>query len=166
MISPAAVHSVRQSLRVAAQVGAMLLCWQLALPATAQAENGPAVRPDASRMQRLVDDYLSRLGMSAQVEVVVVPRNELMVSVQPVEGETRFRMSVEESFLHELSDDDLSATVAHELGHVWIFTHHPFLQTEAGANEVAMRLVPKDRLERVYEKVYQRLGTKGTLARF
>ena len=118
------------------------------------------------RVQRLVDDYLPKLGMSAHVEVIVVPRNELMMSVEPMEGEARFRLSVDESFLQELSADELSATVAHELGHVWIFTHHPFLQTEALANDVAMRLVPKDTLMRVYEKVYERLGTRGTLARF
>jgi hypothetical protein len=143
----------------------MCLCSLTVLPA-AQADNDPAEPPDAPRVQRVVDDYLPRLGMSARVEVVVVPRNELMVSVQPVEGEARFQLSIEESFLNDLSDDELRATVAHELGHVWIFTHHPFLQTEAGANEVAMRLVPRDRLERVYEKVYQRLGTRGALTRF
>jgi hypothetical protein len=146
--------------------GALLLCWQLGLPVAVEAENGSTSRVDASRVQRLVDDYLPKLGMSAHVEVTVVPRNELMVSVEPTAGQTGFRLLVEESFLQDLSDDELSATVAHELGHVWIFTHHPFLQTEAGANDVAMRLVPKDSLERVYEKVYQRLGTKGTLTRF
>jgi len=152
------------------RVGMVVLCWQLAVPveirAENPAENDASARAGATRVQRLVDDYLPKLGMSAHVEVVVVPRNELMMSVEPMEGEARFRLSVDESFLQELSADELSATVAHELGHVWIFTHHPFLQTEAGANEVAMRLVPKDRLERVYEKVYQRLGTKGTVARF
>jgi hypothetical protein len=162
----ASARSVRLGLRVGVCFGAMLLCWELGFPAPVEAENGPAVHLDASRIQRIVDDYLPRLGMSAHVEVIVVPRNALMVSVQPIDGESRFRLSVEESFLKELSDDELSATVAHELGHVWIFTHHPFLQTEAGANDVAMRLVPKDTLQRVYEKVYQRLGTKGTLARF
>jgi len=148
-----------------------MLSSQLAVPPETRAENpagnGAAARAGAARVvQRLVDDDLPKLGMSAHVEVVVVPRNELMMSVEPMEGEARFRLSVDESFLQDLSADELSATVAHELGHVWIFTHHPFLQTEAGANDVAMRLVPKDRLERVYEKVYQRLGTTGTVTRF
>lgn len=148
----------------------MMVCWQVGLavatPAQAHAEEVSGARASSTRVQRLVDDYVPRLGLATQVEVVVVPRNELMVSVEPVDGQARFRLSVEESFLQELSDEELSATVAHELGHVWIFTHHPFLQTEALANDVAMRLVPKDALVRVYEKVYQRLGTKGTLARF
>jgi hypothetical protein len=152
------------------RIGALLLCWQVALPLVARAggpaENGPAARVEVARVQRLVDDYLPKLGMSAHVEVVVVPRNELMVSVEPMEGQSRFRLSVDQSFLQELPDDELGATVAHELGHVWIFTHHPFLQTEALANDVAMRLVPKATLMRVYEKVYQRLGTRGTVTRF
>jgi hypothetical protein len=154
-------------------IAAILACWQLVLPLDARAESpadpaesNAATRVDVTRVQRLVDDYLPKLGMSAHVETVVVPRNALMMSVEPTEGEARFRLSVDQSFLHELSDDELSATVAHELGHVWIFTHHPFLQTEALANDVAMRLVPKDTLQRVYEKVYERLGTKGTVARF
>ena len=152
------------------RIGAILLCWQLVLPVVARAENpaagSTAARVDVTRVQRFVDDYLPKLGMSAHVEAVVVPRNELMMSVEPMEGQARFRLSVDQSFLQELSDDELGATVAHELGHVWIFTHHPFLQTEALANDVAMRLVPKDLLLQVYEKVYERLGTKGTLARF
>ena len=129
------------------RIGALVLCSQLMLPvgtrAEVPAENGAAARRSAARVQRLVDDYIPKLGMSAHVEVVVVPRDELMVSVEPVAGAARFRLSVDESFLQELSADELSATVAHELGHVWIFTHHPFLPPEAGANDVAMRLVPK-----------------------
>ena len=124
------------------RVGMVVLCWQLAVPVEIRAENpagnDASARAGATRVQRLVDDYLPKLGMSAHVEVVVVPRNELMMSVEPMEGDARFRMSVDQSFL----------------------------QTEALANDVAMRLVPKDTLMRVYEKVYERLGTKGTLARF
>ena len=35
------------------------------------------------------------------------------------------------------------STFIHELGHVWIFTHHPYLQTEQLANRIAMRLVSR-----------------------
>ena len=45
-----------------------------------------------------------------------------------------FQLSIEASFMDVLSDDELEAAVAHELGHVWVFTHHPFLQTEQLAN--------------------------------
>jgi len=57
-----------------------------------------------------------------------------------------------------LTDDDIKAVVAHELGHVWIFTHHPYLQTEQLANEIAMRLVTRESLEPVYAKVQKRIG--------
>jgi hypothetical protein len=46
---------------------------------------------------------------------------------------------------------------------VWIFTHHPFLQTEAGANDIALRLVSRDALTGVYDKVWRRAGAKGAL---
>jgi predicted Zn-dependent protease len=90
-----------------------------------------------------------------------------MLSVEPIEdlaGE--FQLSIEEGFIDELTDDELEAAVAHELGHVWIFTHHPYLQTEALANQIARRLVTRDSLVRVYEKVWKIKGTKGDLARF
>jgi len=58
------------------------------------------------------------------------------------------------------------AAIAHELGHVWIFTHHPFLQTEVLANQIAQRLVPRSSLVQVYEKVWKRQGTEGDLSRF
>ena len=70
------------------------------------------------------------------------------------------------SFLDALNDEELEAAVAHELGHVWIFTHHPFLQTEELANKIAMRAVTRETLQRVYAKVWERGGTKGDLAWF
>jgi predicted Zn-dependent protease len=75
-------------------------------------------------------------------------------------------LSVEASFLDTLTDSELEAAVAHELGHVWIFTHHPFLQTEELANKIAMRAVTRETLQRVYAKVWERSGTKGDLAWF
>jgi hypothetical protein len=43
------------------------------------------------------------------------------------------------------------------------FTHHPYLQTEELANEVALRVVSRESLDEVYEKVWKRTGTKGDL---
>ena len=93
--------------------------------------------------------------------------NTLLVSVQPVDGDPgTFRMTFEERFLTSVDQEELKAIVAHELGHVWIFTHHPYLQTERLANTVAMRAVPRASLERVYSKVWEHQGTKGDLVRF
>ena len=75
-------------------------------------------------------------------------------------------MEFEEGFLPSLERDELRAIIAHELGHVWIFTHHPYLQTERLANTVAMRAVQRASLERVYSKVWERQGTKGDLTQF
>jgi hypothetical protein len=49
---------------------------------------------------------------------------------------------------------------------VWIFTHHPYLQTESLANSVAMRVVSRESLTKTYDKVWKRAGTKGEIARF
>jgi hypothetical protein len=121
---------------------------------------------DAKWMQNVVDEFRAQLGVPQKVSVTIVPKNPLMVSVEPVdERSTAFTLSIEQSFLVDLNDDELRAAIAHELGHVWIFTHHPFLQTEGLANEIARRLVARDNLVRVYEKVWQRQGTTGDLAR-
>jgi hypothetical protein len=118
-------------------------------------------------LQEMVDSLKTQLGIHAIVSATIVPTNPLLVSVQPVQGSsTAFQMAFEERFLTGLDEDDLKAIVAHELGHVWIFTHHPYLQTERLANTVAMRAVPRQSLERVYSKVWEREGTKGNLVRF
>jgi hypothetical protein len=118
-------------------------------------------------LQELVDNLKAQLDIKAAVSAAIVPANPLLVSVQPIDGApATFEMAFEEVFLTGLDDDELRAIVAHELGHVWIFTHHPYLQTERLANSVAMRAVPRDSLERVYSKVWKREGFKGDLIRF
>lgn len=118
-------------------------------------------------LQELVDNLKGQLGITASVSAAIVPANPLLVSVQPLGGApATFEIAFEEVFLTGLDDDDLRAIVAHELGHVWIFTHHPYLQTERLANSVAMRAVPRASLERVYSKVWKREGFKGDLVRF
>ena len=109
---------------------------------------------------------MAKLTMADTVVVAVVPKNPLMVSVEYIDASTGFLLSVEEDFINELTQEELEAAIAHELGHVWIFTHHPFLQTEVLANQIAQRLVPRSSLVHVYEKVWKRQGTKGDLTRF
>jgi hypothetical protein len=121
---------------------------------------------DQLRIQQIVDDFLARLTITQKVAVTVVPKNPLMVSVEFDEADTGFLLSVEEDFVGELTQEELEAAIAHELGHVWIFTHHPYLQTEMLANQIAQRLVPRASLVQVYEKVWKRQGTKGDLTRF
>jgi hypothetical protein len=121
---------------------------------------------DREFVQRVVDDSRARLSIPQQVRVSIVPENTLMVSVQrDPEHDGTFLLSFEETFLELLTEADVRAVVAHELGHVWIFTHHPFLQTEQLANEIAMRIVTRESLESVYANVRKRAGGSLDLAR-
>lgn len=124
-----------------------------------------AISTDQQRIQDIVDAFVARLPLQQRVSVSVVAKNPLMFSVEfdKVDVDTDFRLSVQEDFIGELTQEELEAAVAHELGHVWIFTHHPFLQTEALANEIAQRLVPRSNILQVYEKVWQRQGSRGDL---
>lgn len=117
-------------------------------------------------LQRVADAIRQRLGIDRSVVVALVATNPHVVSVEaPQEPGGAFVVQVEEQMLQTLAADELEAALAHELGHVWIFTHHPFLQTELGANQVAMRTVSRDALARVYAKVWKS-GGKGNLSAF
>ncbi len=110
-----------------------------------------------TRIQRVVDDLKSRLAIAQTVKVSIVETNPRLFSVAPVEArDGTFLLSVEEDFAQSLSDTELSAAVAHELGHVWIFTHFPYLQTEELANDIASRVVSRDSLAPLYEKVWKK----------
>ena len=119
------------------------------------------------RVQDVIDDLRGRLSLRRDVVATLVPANPLMVSVRsPVEHGGAYQVAFEGSFVDTLSDDELRAVIAHELGHVWIFTHHPYLQTEQLANKVALRVVPRESLKRVYAKVWPHGAPSGAPVRF
>jgi hypothetical protein len=156
--------------RPASVVWVMLLVLFPNLGQTAQArgraDDGVDSARDSKWIQRIVDDFRAQLGVPQQVDVTIVEKNPLVVSVEPTDDHaTAFVLSIEASFLAGLNEQEVRGVVAHELGHVWIFTHHPYLQTEGLANEIAKRLVGRDNLVQVYEKLWQRQGTTGDLAR-
>lgn len=130
--------------------GATCVC-ALALAARAHAADQQA------RIQRVVDDLKSRLSIGQRVDVAMVEDNPRLFSVAPqrhdADQPATFLLSVEEGFASGLTDVELRAAVAHELGHVWIFTHFPFLQTEELANDIASRLVPREALAPLYAKI-------------
>src|SRR4030095_7567257 len=119
---------------------------------------------NTEKIKKILDELKRQLAIPAPVLAIVVPNNALVVSVQPLEGRTVFQMSFEEAFLNVLDEDDMRAVIAHELGHVWIFTHHPYLQTEELANKIAYRAVTSDSMDRVYEKLRSRQATGGLAA--
>ena len=139
-------------------------------PFSVSANAAPAeptiVQRDPTWVQQVVDDYLARLAISSAVRVSVVPKNLRIASVETSGDGGAFTLSLQEDFLESLTADELRAVVAHELGHVWIFTHHPYLQTEKLANDIAMQLVTREALVTVYEKLWRSQGTKGDLVRF
>jgi hypothetical protein len=124
-------------------------------------------RNDPGRIQSLVNKFRERLAIPEEVIVAIVPSNAHLISVEAAKGRTGvFLLSLEDGFLDTLSDDEIEAVIAHELGHVWIFTHHPYLQTERLANRIALRLVSRESLVKVYAKVWERKGDKGDMASF
>ena len=127
--------------------------------------NDAADHVTITHLQDLTDELRARMDILERVIVTVVDRNPLVMSVETLGGRSGpFVISADRDFIRSLSADELTAALAHELGHVWIFTHHPYLQTERLANEIALRVTSTEVLAPVYEKVWKRLGIRGNLA--
>jgi hypothetical protein len=124
-------------------------------------------RTEIEVLQDVTDDLRTRLQINERVNVELVDHNPLVMSVETMSGRTGpFVITVDRDFIHELNHDEAEAAIAHELGHVWIYTHHPFLQTERAANDVAMRVISRAAFEPVYQKVWARTGIRGDLNEF
>ena len=129
--------------------------------------DGLTERTGIVSLQDLTDDLRTRLQITERVHVTLVDHNPLVMSVETLNGRSGpFVISVDREFISELNPEEVEAAIAHELGHVWIYTHHPFLQTERLANDIAMRVVRRSAFEPVYEKVWARTGIKGNLIEF
>ena len=122
---------------------------------------------EVDRLQEVTDALRQRLNILERVMVTIVDHNPLVMSVETLSGRSGpFILSADAQFFQSLNDEELKEAVAHELGHVWIYTHHPYLQTERLANEVALRVVSPELLVPVYEKVWKRTGARGNLAEY
>jgi hypothetical protein len=155
------------------QLGVVLLLWLLPLrleflPAAATASIGPGgERSEIASLQDVADDLRGKLEIKERVHVTLVDHNPLVMSVETLAGRTGpFVITVDRDFIHELNAQEAEAAIAHELGHVWIYTHHPYLQTERLANDIAMRVISRSAFEPVYEKVWARTGIRGNLIDF
>ena len=119
----------------------------------------PEGRRGTKRIKPIVDRFRHDLSITEKVFISVVAKNDRLVSVErSKERRGAFILSFDENFLITLDDSELSASIAHELGHIWIFTHHPYLQTELLANQIALKVVTRENLEKVYEKVWKDKG--------
>ena len=126
-----------------------------------------AQQAETAGVQALTDDLRARLDIGARVQVTIVDHNPLVMSVETLAGRSGpFVITVDRGFARDLSYDELQAAIAHELGHVWIYTHRPYQQTERLANDVAMRVVNRSVFEPVYQKVWARTGVPGNLVEF
>ena len=93
------------------------------------------------------------MSLHSPVQIAVVIQHPLVFSVEPVDAAKKeFRLSIELGFLRMLDDDELRAALAHD--HVWIFTHHPYLQTERVANSIGERAVKRVYFEKLYSKLW------------
>jgi hypothetical protein len=121
----------------------------------------------ADALQAVVSELEALMQMSQRVRVSIVPSEAKMVSVQRVRdtsaGAEVFEIRLDQAFFDSLNPEEVRAALAHELGHVWISSHHPYLQTEALANEIAMRAVTRESLEKIYAKLWLHLGTTGNV---
>lgn len=112
-------------------------------------------------LQQAVLMLRSSLEIPNQVDIRIVEKNDRLVSITPDSTDKqRFQIAFEEAFLLSLTPEEILAAIAHELGHVWIFTHHPFLQTEALANRIAGKVISRGDLERIYLKSHIYLMAK------
>jgi len=127
--------------------------------------NGASKDELAAKVQKIIHSFSPRLGITVPVIVAIVPKNQRLISVEYAPGRTDlFQMMFEEDFLRTLNETELRAAIAHELGHIWIYTHFPYLQTETLANRQALKLVTRSDLAAVYEKVWERNNETGNLA--
>src|SRR5689334_1710607 len=141
---------------------ALAVVFILLLPRPVATDSVITVRLRARRAQEFVDQLRAALPIHNEIQIAVVTYHPLVFSVQPLDTDrNRFLLTMELGFLLSLNDDELRAALAHELGHVWIYTHHPFLQTEREANLIAQRIVDRQSFETLYEELWMYEGASG-----
>jgi hypothetical protein len=120
-----------------------------------------------NHLQSISDGLRLRLGIMERVFATIADRNPLVMSVETLGTRSGpFVINADEAFIATLTDEEIEAAIAHELGHVWIYTHHPYEQSERLANDIALRVINRAALEPVYVKAWKRTGIKGNLAEY
>ena len=115
-----------------------------------------------ARARDIVDHLRAELAITSEIDLALVKYHPLVFSVEPEDSrKRRFRLSMEAGFLLMLDDEELVGALAHEMGHVWIYTNHPYLQTEMLANMIGQRVAPRRNFEKVYTKLWAYERTAG-----
>ena len=141
---------------------ALGMTWGLVFLVPASDEIPSHLREEAEEAQSMIESLQRDLGIGPEVLISMVAYHPFVFAVEPVSRDrTTFRLYMEAGFAIQLSRAELRAALAHELGHVWIFTHHPYLQTEHLANQIALQVVPRRDLEQLYAKLWAYEGKPG-----
>jgi hypothetical protein len=61
------------------------------------------------------------------------------------------------------SEDEVTAAIAHESAMSGFSLIIPYLQTEALANDIALRVVDRETMKKVYSKLWAHTGTAGNI---
>jgi hypothetical protein len=102
-----------------------LILLGLAFPAYVRGEASGDQIHNSKRLADMVRNLRTRLQITDNVEIQIDEKNDKMVSSEPLAGgRDGYRISFDRHFLDMLDDDEIQAAIAHELGHVWIFSHH------------------------------------------
>jgi len=108
-----------------------------------------------AQARQIVNQLRAAMQIDSDVQVAAVTYHPLVFSVEPLDKrKDHFVLSMEIEFLLMLDDKELHAALAHELGHVWIYKHFPYLQTERLANSIGLRVVPRENFEALYMKLW------------
>jgi hypothetical protein len=138
----------------------LVLIFLVAAPVAQDPPNILSLRVALAR--EIVTHLRGELSIRSEVDIVLVKYHPLVFFVEPEDArKERFRLSMEVDFFLRLDDDELLAALAHEMGHIWIFTHFPSLQTEMLANTIGQRVAPRRSFERVYTKLWAYERTTG-----
>src|SRR5262245_50400127 len=98
-------------------------------PARAEAVRSDRNALDMDKLQKVAAQRALLLGIPQHIRVVVGPNSKMVISVEHDSEADEYRVLIDPKFMEQLNDEDIVTAISHELGHVWIFTHHPFLQT-------------------------------------
>jgi hypothetical protein len=169
MLKPVVLQTIRNSApRISRpawhRIFFVILLWYSCTSHASGEDSTATYGGNAGHLAQIAQELCGHLHLIDHIEVQIDEENSKMVSSEPLPGQAHaYRISFDREFLESLSDDEITAAIAHELGHVWIFTHHPFLQTEALANNIALRVVDRETMKKVYSKLWAHTGTAGNI---